>query len=241
MSPIAKPIEERYWSSTSIPENVLKKQLVECSHYCTGAFKCKWFKVSFFFFSPSKLYSSRVRHLISGSSISTGSERRSVSAYNGIKWADLKAGPEWETALRVLFYAFAWKFTHSRNFDPPLVDFFASLAITCMWKGRKVSTSRGEPEWSEYKMGIAFFDIMVLTELSHKLFFPPFFCRKTLDSVCVYVFGKLSARRPSVSPCASASVLWWVDAPCSPATAKLENILRDFIHESESVIIMTMQ
>lgn len=150
----------------------------------------------FFFFSPSKLYSSRVRHLISGSSISTGSERRSVSAYNGIKWADLKAGPEWEMALRVLFHAFVWKFTHSRNFDPPLVDFFASLAITCMWKGRKVSTSRGEPEWSEYKMGIAFFDIMVLTELSHKLFFSPLFFAGKPWTLYVYRYMFLASCQP---------------------------------------------
>lgn len=124
--------------------------------------------------------------ILSGSSISTGSERRAASAYNAIKWADLQAGPGWEMALWLPLYAFAWKFAHRRNFDPTLVDFSASLAITCMWKGAgrfqlpEGSRNEGNTKWEH---------IMVLTELSHNFYWFTF-CKKTKVLCRFYAFGK---------------------------------------------------
>lgn len=69
--------------------------------------------------------------------------------------------------------------TQKELWPPPLVDFLASLAITCMWKGRKVSTSRvGATKWE-----VLFFNVMVLTEFSHNFSWFTF-CRKLGLCVC---------------------------------------------------------
>lgn len=120
------------------------------------------------YFLPSKLSFGRLRHLILGSSISTGSKRRSVSAYNGSKWADLRA-PGWEMALWLPPFKPLPGNQHTEG-TLTLLSLMASLPwplLACERAGRFQLPERNEGNTKRKLLLFFFFIAIVLMVLSH--------------------------------------------------------------------------
>lgn len=214
MSPKAKPIEDRYWSSTSIPENVLKKQLVECSHYCTGAFKCKWFKVFLFFHPLNSIPAVYVilSQAAPSAQAAKGGPSLLILALNELI-SKLVQGGRW-----LCEFSFMPSLGNSHTAGtltlPSLISSLPWPLLACERAGR-FQLPEGSQNEVNTKWELLFFDIMVLTELSHKLFFSPLFLQENPGLyMCICFWQAVSQKalgepmRLSISTVVSRCAMW---------------------------------